>query len=912
MVWDGVYCGKPLCPGPEITLQDGSTSINQCGGKGSCGISQASGNPVCQCVTSVEGSYKDLDCMTPPEYFISNYVPGVGPVEGHTHITLMGQGFDRIISRNHYISDWRNAEQYPSFFCKFEMSGDDGSRWTLPLTPIVWRATVVKNSVSASPDHLELRIGDRLIVYGCNPCDKTGTNSNARLIAGTMDGTIGLAPANLYYYDSAADWDTLTCSTPPSNVTGKADFSFVGSTIPPPIPGSKAITASDIDTSSAVQFEYYTYEIIQRVAPSKSPLRPVGGDRGPPDINRATTITIIGSYFPVHGTFACQFYDSVTLDTSCRSPAKRINTATISCTVPKMRRSRLLRVFVSSNSQQFEQGGIDLTIYSVRSIEPVCIPMLGVAVIRVRGNYLLPDASQSPQIKAYCRFGKVSSTLGSTSDDKLENWWAYHTIATPAADASGALECAAPPKGVYIATYDFSLSLDACECGKPGCPPCLVPWIVPLGGQNYFYGQWDSTIGAWHEATGLPKVEMRTVLAPVVESIFPTSGFMPGGTPVTLNGRNFETARCGWGLNAAPTCRFGTLVTTEVFFLSQAQVVCNSPQLPTGVESEVMVSLAIDGQSYVDGTNFMYVKAYGVKTVLPRSAPLVGGSTITVTGPGIQDFGDTILGPYRSTVRISCVFVMNTGMRRITPANFMNPTQVSCPTPESQYAQGARVFVSPNAMLEDSQMSLSSAPFFFYNVPVVSKIMDPFSSIHGGNVVNIEGSFFLDLDSAVCKFGDLIVPASFVTVNLMQCTVPAVSKPMSVKMQISLNGQDFSPDAVTFHYFDVERILPNKAPVRGNSRLVVQTTFAGNFTLASHVCMLRWPAKSTGPDYVDEEECLKRKGNWLPLVFEIGFGTSMVSLPGIAGKGRQGTRASRHTLPAPPTPTKGMWNLTTT
>ena len=120
-------------------------------------------------------------------------------------------------------------------------------------------------------------------------------------------------------------------------------------------------------------------------------------------------------------------------------------------------------------------------------------------------------------------------------------------------------------------------------------PACLVKWSVPIGGQNYFYGQWDSTMGEWHQATGLPTVEMRTVIVPEIYSIIPTSGFMPGGTQVTVLGKNFTSSRCDWGANAAPTCRFGTVVTPQIHFLDASTVVCVSPPLSTGIESEVAV-----------------------------------------------------------------------------------------------------------------------------------------------------------------------------------------------------------------------------------------------------------------------------------------------------------------------------------
>ena len=885
LVYTGDQCAQAICPGPFLNGE-----INECSGKGHCGASLETGVPTCTCVTAAgAGSYRDFDCMTPPKYFVQSVTPFVGPTEGGTHITLSGPGLDRIISRNHYIADWMDAKKHPSLMCQFDMSSDEDA-WTLPLTPVVWKATVVKDfmptSAQATEYHLELHIGDRLTVYGCNPCDTSGTDPNARLIAETTDGVLGFAPANLYYYDSENEWDKLTCDSPPSNATGLATMSITGRTA---IVEGKLIEGSSIDVANMQPFEYYNYEIIDRLKPTKSPLRPVGGMRGPSDINRATTITVTGSYFPRMGDFSCQFFDPVTLDRQCKAKGAWVNEATITCQVPQMRRARKLTLYVSSNSQQFETGGIALTTYSVLKIEPVCIPTLGMARVRVSGDNLLPEAGQDPQITAYCRFGRVSTTLGSTSDDKLENWWAYHTVATPSTIVLGSLECAAPPAGIYLQTADFALSLDACECGREGCPTCLVKWAVPLGGQNYHYGQWDSTMGDWHDATGLPDVEMRTVVVPQVESIFPTSGFMPGGTPVTLHGKNFSSTRCGWGVNQAPACRFGNVITPRVTFINPATVVCISPPLETGVESEVMVSIAIDGQSYVKGPNFMYLKAYGVLQVQPNAASVQGGSRIIVSGPDKEYFAaNPQFGPYRNTDAMSCVFIFSSGGQETTPASFMRPAQATCATPPSRFAQLAQVFLSPNARWEPSQRSLTSAKFMFFNAPVLSQVIDPMGSIQGGNVVLIVGTFVVDQDvrktlPAACKFGDIVVPATFVDVSRLQCTVPPVDAPASVPVRVSLNGQDFSQTAVTYHYFDIEEVLPKVLPVRGGSRMMVRTRFEGNFTLANAICQLPYPEKSTGPDYVNQTECLQRNGNWLQLKFRLGFGVSGVSVQGSAG-----------------------------
>ena len=62
VVYSGAYCASAICPGPVLTLADGSESINQCAGKGSCGGDSSSSLPRCTCVMQVSYQVSPL-CM---------------------------------------------------------------------------------------------------------------------------------------------------------------------------------------------------------------------------------------------------------------------------------------------------------------------------------------------------------------------------------------------------------------------------------------------------------------------------------------------------------------------------------------------------------------------------------------------------------------------------------------------------------------------------------------------------------------------------------------------------------------------------------------------------------------------------------------------------------------------------------
>ena len=91
----------------------------------------------------------------------------------------------------------------------------------------------------------------------------------------------------LNFYDYYNDGDKLSCMSPQADYAGTQCVTIDGATA-----GSVVIRGSDIVIEgSTANFEYYTPEVkTQRLNPSYSPLRPIGLNRGPQDINRQTTV----------------------------------------------------------------------------------------------------------------------------------------------------------------------------------------------------------------------------------------------------------------------------------------------------------------------------------------------------------------------------------------------------------------------------------------------------------------------------------------------------------------------------------------------------------------------------------------------------------------------------------------------
>lgn len=91
--FDGVSCQNLLCPGVRMM----GTATVVCSGKGTC--NRVSSTAQCDCFNvEGEGLYRGEDCGVPPRYFVSNFEPKVGPLEGGTIIIISGPGLERLLA----------------------------------------------------------------------------------------------------------------------------------------------------------------------------------------------------------------------------------------------------------------------------------------------------------------------------------------------------------------------------------------------------------------------------------------------------------------------------------------------------------------------------------------------------------------------------------------------------------------------------------------------------------------------------------------------------------------------------------------------------------------------------------------------------------------------------------------------
>ena len=88
--------------------------------------------------------------------------------------------------------------------------------------------------------------------------------------------------------------------------------------------------------------------------------------------------------------------------------------------MPPLADPSVLPITVSSNMQQFSSSSgrvSELTVYGITGISPSCASQEGIAVLTVRGRYLIDELDLTRnQNRFYCRFGTVTET-GATKPD---------------------------------------------------------------------------------------------------------------------------------------------------------------------------------------------------------------------------------------------------------------------------------------------------------------------------------------------------------------------------------------------------------------------------------------------------------------------------------------------------------------
>jgi hypothetical protein len=241
-------------------------------------------------------------------------------------------------------------------------------------------------------------------------------------------------------------------------------------------------------------------------------------------------------------------------------------------------------------------------------------------------------------------------------------------------------------------------------------------------------------------------------------------------------------------------CKFGTVESVMTTFTTSTELRCLSPAqalqtltLEVSNNNQDYTSNAI---AYEYNSTFVRTAHAGVladaRIADPHVTSLaiergvsIGGTLVTVTGAG-----------FVATPLLRCQFDAD-----IVVGTFETSTTVTCFSPPHSVA-----FVAVNVSNNNQDYSTEYVPYQYLPTVAVLELYPPKGPAGGGTTVTVTGTNFVDIDMQ-CRFGTLTpVPISvFVSSSVLECVSPA-SAAGNVTLELSLNDQFYTDDAVEFTY----------------------------------------------------------------------------------------------------------------
>ncbi|MGW7486218.1 beta strand repeat-containing protein [Streptomyces sp. NPDC054786] len=360
------------------------------------------------------------------------------------------------------------------------------------------------------------------------------------------------------------------------------------------------------------------------------------------------------------------------------------------------------------------------------------------------------------------------------------------------------------------------------------------------------------------------------VSVPVLMSVNPASGPLVGGATVTLTGT---------GLAAVGAVRFGSVVATSFTVVSDTHLTAVAPA-GTGT---VHVTVTGPGGTS-NGVSFSYtaVSVPVLMSVNPASGPLVGGTTVTLTGTGLAAVGAVRFG---SVVATSFTVVSDTHITAVAPAGTgtvqvtvtgpggtsngvsytysLTPT-LSGVTPNQGPTSGGNTVMLTGANLTGANaVSFGATPatsftvvsstqisavvpaatpgpvdvtvttpggtttlqssYFYVSTPVLTGIAPPSGPLSGGNTVTLTGVHLVE--ATAVRFGSTVATAFTVVSDTQITVVVPAGAAGSVDVTVSTAGG--TGTGVSYTYLAapvVTTVVPNQGPTSGGITLTLTGT----------------------------------------------------------------------------------------
>ena len=293
-------------------------------------------------------------------------------------------------------------------------------------------------------------------------------------------------------------------------------------------------------------------------------------------------------------------------------------------------------------------------------------------------------------------------------------------------------------------------------------------------------------------------------------SITPTSGPLVGGTTVTITGTGFT---------GATTVMFGIINASSFTVNSATNITAISPAGSAGIV-DITVTTPGGTSATSPADQFTYAPVPAVTSITPTSGPLVGGTTVTVTGTGFTGATTVMFGiinassfTVNSATNITATSPAGAGTVDVTVTT---PGGTSATSPADQFTYLGAPTTIPTSTPQMDSFEGSSDDLS----PYVISISPSSGSIAGGTSVTLKGVGFTR--ATAVNFGS--IPATnFVVVNDLSiiATTPASEKAGAVDVKV-INSAGISTiskaDEFTYSASTPDVLPPVSYPdITGNS-----------------------------------------------------------------------------------------------
>jgi len=327
--------------------------------------------------------------------------------------------------------------------------------------------------------------------------------------------------------------------------------------------------------------------------------------------------------------------------------------------------------------------------------------------------------------------------------------------------------------------------------------------------QNMY--QLQVTIDGGKQIVGTPQ-DFNYYKQVTVEEVEPRGGPVEGNTEVVLNVT---------GLSASCLCdirvRFDTYEVKPTILkeTGQLSVIAPAASLPGGT----VVQVTYNGQQYQKErvvhvkdpkATYYYYDQPLVTFHEPMLGPSIGGTRMKLDGHG--------LAPLAAVHnRLFARFIDPVTKAELAPATEIKKEELTNSealwyTPKLASGTKALLQISPNRKdWVDVKAPKSDYSFAYYESPHITQIDPTFGPVKDDNVkMTIDGTGFICPDEGVCKnlrvrFGEppfAIYVHGNLTGGQVVCWVPKYTKPDILRVELTLNGLDYTHDKKNYGFYD--------------------------------------------------------------------------------------------------------------